>query len=718
MADIRLGIEANADFSQVYAALQKLKAEIASLQAAGGKNLLSNVKTGVANLNQELEETGKFRVHMLDATTAADRLNERIRRNRTSFSDLRMAMSSVNKEGNIFLDLGKKQVAMQEAQAIRVGKTTYVYENLAMSFANSAKAAQANAIAIAAQNKVLKEHALNIINTGKNYQWTGRQLTMGITMPLAMFGAQSAKIFNEVDKNLTRLAKVYGVGLAEPTQQALSQIRKDTLALSMELGKSLGIAATEVTDIAAQFAAAGIQGKELIAATKQAARIVVLGEADKQEAIDATISLQTAYKLNTEDLTEAVNFFNAAQAATSTNMADLINAVPKVGPVIKGLGGTYKDMVAILTALKEGGVPASEAANAIKNSLGRIINPTATAKKELMTFGIDIEKIVNKNAGNLVGTLLELQGGLNKLDDLSKQKAISELFGKYQFARMSAFIENFNSAGTQSQKVMEMMGLSSVQLADIADKQTKKIQQSASGRFKIAVETMKNSLIPFGEFFLKTFTSILEKITGVITALEELPAPVKNFLKIIGGFTALVGPAIMIGGLIGNMAGSILLGVTRLKVFAGAIKQLFTGGGMNGFRTILTGFKDTDLVADAAAKAVDLFNTEISTGTDNAAKVFQAGIEKMILSLQDLSVQAKQTASDLVVTTKSSNAKPPANPAEAYRRLQSASTIMPTHSMAANLQRAITVNNIPFRDPNQSAWDAYQMHLNSGDFRK
>jgi len=77
------------------------------------------------------------------------------------------------------------------------------------------------------------------------------------------------------------------------------------------------------------------------------------------------------------------------------------------------------------------------------------------------------------------------------LPNLQRQQAIAELFGKFQFARMAALMDNFNKTGTQSAKVIEMMGLSAGELADIADKQTKKIQQSASGRFKIAVESLK-----------------------------------------------------------------------------------------------------------------------------------------------------------------------------------------------------------------------------------
>lgn len=655
MSNINLNIVGTGNFTQVEAAIKHLQSSIAQLNAVGvgGGAFNRSLTQSIAQVNALAQAQGLMKVHTTSLATEADRLTSRIAKGKTTFQDFKGAVAGATKANSVYMEVAKKQLAIQNMSAIQVGKTIFGYENLGKAQLSAAAAAQAHATAIAASNAVMRQSMIHVVNWGKNMQWTGRQLTMGLTMPLALFGAQAAKIFNEVDKNLTRLAKVYGVGLAEPTNAALASIRTEIIALSTELGKTLGISAAEVTDIAAQFAAAGLQSEQLVAATKQAARMVILGEADKQEAINATISLQTAYKLNTEELTEAVNFFNAAQAATSTNMADLINAIPRVGPIIKGLGGTYKDMVAILTALKEGGVPAGEAANAIKNSLGRIINPTKAAKDELMKFGIDIEGIVNKNAGNLVATLFELQSGLKGLDSLSRQRAISELFGKYQFARMAAFIENFGAINSQSAKVMEMMGLSAVELANIADSQTKKIQQSASGRFKIAMETLKNTMLPLGERALEMFTKVLEVVTKFFDAVNNLPGPLKDTLKwllIIGG---VVGPLTMLAGLFGNLIGTVGMGIVRLKVFGGALKMLFTTRDATAAKMILGGFKELDPAVTAASKAINIFKDQEVTA-EQAGERFAALLREMtggLISLQDASVAAGVAASSAMVQT-------------------------------------------------------------------
>jgi hypothetical protein len=58
-------------------------------------------------------------------------------------------------------------------------------------------------------NRALLEGSTQLINWGKNTQWAGRQLTVGLTVPLTMFGTAAAKAFREADQELTRLVKVY-----------------------------------------------------------------------------------------------------------------------------------------------------------------------------------------------------------------------------------------------------------------------------------------------------------------------------------------------------------------------------------------------------------------------------------------------------------------------------------------------------------------------------
>ena len=650
MSNIELNVVALGDFKGLEAQLAGLQKQIQATNAqlnSQAATLTTKQMAGLSDaFHQAMMSSNLFTSKLISMSTAAEHLGERIQKTRTNMTDYKNAMKSVADQSNIYNQLGQRQVAMQEAIASTMGNgmaRVYAQHNVDLSKAsiNSKVLTQA----IIAQNAALMQGATKIINWGKNMQWAGRQLTAGLTMPVTLFAGALAKMYNEVDQNLTRLSRVYGVGLEKPTKAMLDSVRKDVIGLSKELGKELGISATEVTDTAAQFAAAGLTGEQLISATKQASRLVVLGETDKQEAIKATIALQTAYKLNTEETTNAVNFFNAAQAATSTSMTDLVEAIPRVGPIIEGLGGSYKDMVAILTALKEGGVPAGEAANAIKNSLGRIINPTKAAQASLKGFGIDINAIVNKNAGNLIGTLTDLQSGLDGLSSLDRQRAISELFGKFQFARMAAFMDNFNKTGSQSAKVVEMMGMSAADLAAIADEQTKKIQQSASGRFKIAVESLKNSLLPLGESALNIFTAVIEKVEKFFNSMQNLPGPVKSFIKIFGGLAIIAGPLIMITGLFGNLIGQFAKAAINARTLGQSILNI--GNGVNPLKTLGSRFSVITEEMIAESNAAKIFGDSMSASVSPINAV-TAALEALIAQMKNLNIVGMSSANAAV----------------------------------------------------------------------
>lgn len=635
MSNLNINVVALGNFGNLQTQLAALSTQIAAvnkqLAATGTALTLPQIRNLASAFDDIMMRSGQFTRETVKMSSAAEQLGERIARNRVTFKDVAGALGNLNKQTNLYNQLGQQQVKMSRSivQGIGGGMAN-VYTATAAGMETATVRAQVMREAVTASNAALKAASTQVINFGKNTQWAGRQLTAGLSMPLVLFGGLMAAEFYKIDQNLTRLARVYGVGLTQATTAQLSVVRGEIMKTSQELARSLGVSAQVTTDLAAELAAAGLTGEQLISSTKQAARITVLGEVDKQEAVKATIALQTAYKLNTSELTDAVNFFNAAQAATSTNMRDLVEAVPKVGPVIKGLGGSYKDLVAILTSMKEGGVPASEAANAIKNSLGRIINPTKAAQERMMAFGINLKEIVSSNAGDLIGMLTELQSKLDGLTDLQRSQAISEIFGKYQFARMTAFFDNFNKAGTQSAKVMQMMGMSSKQLEEVAKRQEELIQQSASGKFQIALQQAQQALLPVGSAFLSAFTDALNLVTKFVDYIDKLPDSAKNFLKFGAAATIIIGPLVMATGLFANFFGTIAKGLVNFRIFATAIRM-----GQNPIRALTESYRVLTPSIVATERAAAVFGTSMGT-VAGASQAATRAITAQITALQNL----------------------------------------------------------------------------------
>ena len=632
MADniITTNITAHADFTSLRAQLAAVTAQLVKLQetTAGTNAKLANQ---IAVMNKSfattLTSTGQFSQHFVSLSSDVDKFGKNLDRGRLKLNDYYNAWSGhTKKTSTLIRDLAKQQVMLQQAIVQPVGKNAQGLMQYNVMVAKGLDEIK-NKMAIARQeaaimNKVMLDGSTGLINWGKNTQWAGRQLTVGLTVPLVMFGAAAQKAFREADAELVRLTKVYG-GLAATSSADLAQVRKDVTATAREIAGSYGVAYKETIALAADLAATGQQGNDLIAATQQTTRLAVLGEVDRQDAMKATLAIQNAFKQSTDELAQSIDFLNAVENQTSTSLADLTEAIPKAGPVIKSLGGDVKDLALYLTAMKEGGVNASEGANAIKSAMASLINPTKVATEQFAGFGIDLKGIVNSNAGDLTATILELQGALDKLNPLDKSRAIEQLFGKFQFARMSALFENLGKSGSQTLQVMDLMKASVTDLAAISERELKMMTESASGQFKRAWASVQADLAGAGEQFLRISTKVLKVVDAIIKFFQKLPEPVKTLLNVLGGFTAIAGPLIMLAGVMGNFIGYVIKGIFHLR-------QLAKGG--SSFKLLTPEI----IAADAAAKGLA---TSFYSDTE-ATIVLSNAVNTLAESFKNLEIKA------------------------------------------------------------------------------
>lgn len=573
-----ISFNANANFSDLIGEIKRANAEIGVLQNQL-QGLGSSSFGSLDILNRQFIEGMKnsrmWSSTFVDVTNETREFGRHLDQGRLKLKDyFREFNTQVKGQRGMIRKLAEEQVRLQrsvltttvgpQGQARNIISTPTGLDGLDPATMKALKSETFKII-----GKSIQGVSTELINLGKNTQWAGRQLTVGLTVPLTMFAASAATAFREVDKQLTRLAKVYGdVGGA--TVGEIAAIRTQTTELAKSLAADLGAPIQDTIGLAADIAATGKTGDDLLKSVAETTRLAVLGEVDRQDAMSATLSLQNAFNLSTQQLSESINFLNAVENQTSTSLDDLVTAIPKAGPVVKSLGGDVKDLALFLTAMKEGGINASEGANALKSGLASIINPTKQTTEVMSSFGINIQNLVNSNAGDLVGTVQALQVALSQLDPLSKSKAIEQLFGKFQFARMSALFDNLGASGSQTLQVMDLMKASTVELANVAQRELSILTESASGKFARQLESFKANMAGIGEGFLGIFSGVLGVLNKLLDGFNKMPDGIKNIMTILGVVVGLAGPLIMLSGVFLNFFG-------YLTKAAGFMGRIFTG---------------------------------------------------------------------------------------------------------------------------------------------
>jgi TP901 family phage tail tape measure protein len=580
MSDVNANISVNIDTSTALAELKSLQRQLALFHSSVAKSSAA-AQLAQGQLQRELlntiNATGKFAGTMVTIKTSTESFTHALETNKLGMRDyFRYAGASTKTFGRLFRNefdtIGKvaeDRVKTMQTQYIKMGRDAsgavkaMAVRPLALDMSNFATQTQMAAQRQALFNQLLKQGSTNLLNFGKNTQWAGRQLMVGFTIPLIAVATQSSKTFMEMETAALKFRKVYGdlFTTQAETQQALKDIQ--------DLSKSFtqyGISAASTVGLAADAAAAGFQGLDLQRQTTQATRLSILGQIEQQQALETTIALQNAFSISSADLADNINFLNAVENQTVLSLDDVTTAIPKVAPVIKQLGGDVKDLAFFLTAMKEGGVNASEGANALKSGLASLINPTNSARKMLSGLGIDIVGIVEKDKGNLKKTVVNFAQALDTLAPLQRAKAIEQMFGKFQFARLSALFSNVTKEGTQASRVLDLANASMEDLANTANKELGITAESAMFKFKKSVEDLKIALQPIGEVFLKTVSPVIDLFTGLLQRFSGLSDGAKKFITVmVIGVGALAPVLLMLVGLFANLVANGMKGALILR---------------------------------------------------------------------------------------------------------------------------------------------------------
>jgi TP901 family phage tail tape measure protein len=615
MADVNANIGVNIDTSDALNQLKNLQRQISQFHQSVAK---SSSAAGIAqrdlqkNFINGVNAIQGFSAELRTVRTSAESFTNSLEKNKFSIQQyFRYAASQTKTFGKNF-SAEFSTIEKVAIERVKTLQTQYVKMGRDAQGAMQAIAIRPTVLnmkdlgtqtAIAAQKQVLfnqlvKQGSTNLLNFGKNTQWAGRQLMVGFTLPLATLGMTAGRVFMDMEKAALKFKKVYGDLFTAPgeTEKALDSIVELGLAYT-----KYGVAVSESLDVAAEAAAAGFQGVDLQNQTTASLKLSVLGQMELQKALQTTIALQNAFRISSADLAGEIDFLNAVENQTVVSLDDITEAVPRVAPVIQALGGDVRDLAFFLAAMKEGGVNAAQGANALKSGLASLINPTERAAEMLGSMGINIRQIVSQNQGDLRGTVIGFARALDTLDPMRRAQAIEQLFGKFQFARISALFDNVIKDGSQASRVLDLAGSSLEDLATLSEKELGVSAASAMNKFRASIEQVKVALAPLGELFLEIATPFIDFATTVLKAFNNLPDGIKKILgtviTVIGG----LGPVLLMTfGLINNGIANMIKFFATVRL--GYLKMTGQAKGIGDETQYMT---QEQLEAAAAAASLD-----------------------------------------------------------------------------------------------------------------
>jgi TP901 family phage tail tape measure protein len=573
MSDVNANIGVHIDTSQALAELKSLQRQLALFHTSvskGSASAAAQQRNMQQNLLNTINATGKFSAQMGVVRTSTESFTNSLEKNKFSMREyFRYAGGATKTFGRLFKaefdTIGKvaeDRVKKLQTQYIKLGRdTSGAMQAISVTPTSLNMKDYGTQVALAAQkqalfNQLMKQGSTNLLNFGKNTQWAGRQLMVGFSIPLAYLGTLAGKTFMDLEAQAIRFKRVYGdmFTTTEQTNKALDDVRQ----LAEQFTK-YGVAVVDTMKMAADAAAMGKTGADLTAQVAQATRLAVLGGVEQGQALETTISITNAFGTAAEDLAKKINFLNAVENQTVVSIEDLTIAIPKAGPVVKQLGGDVEDLAFFLTAMKEGGINASEGANALKSGLAALINPSKKASAMLAGLGVNINAIVEGNQGDVRQTVIDFSKALDTLDPLNRARAIEQLFGKFQFSRLSTLFQNVTKDGTQASKVLGLTTNSVEQLAIMSERELGVLENAVGTKFKAAIQDLKLTLEPIGKTFLEAVTPIAQTVADLLDKFNNLGAGTKKFIVVATTLVGIIGPTLLMTfGLLANGAANII----------------------------------------------------------------------------------------------------------------------------------------------------------------
>lgn len=518
----------------------------------------------------------------------SDQLVQNIQRGKLSIADFWKTFKT-----------GSQEIATQQARLARATAVAGPNGSALMAIPSkkevldSASAIELASRKMAAQREILSGLSTKVVDWGKNVQWAGRQITVGFTMPFAMAMAAAGSYANKIDQDLVNIKKVY-----DGNMQEIDGLAKDTAA---SITRTMGQSADSTLKVMAALAAAGKTGEDLRQVTYESQKLATLGNVDQEQSIKGVIAMQSIWQMSNKELTDSINFLNEVDSKTPTGIKDLIDAIPIAGVQVKQLGGTIQDTTILLAAFKERGIETVEGANAIKTAMNRIIAPTAAAKDLFQKLtGQSLEALVKATGGKPLETLQAIADAIHagNIGLADQQKLITKLVGIYQSSRITGLLTGLNESNGAVAKAKEAAAEGAAAWQASTETRLKQITQSASGQFKIAVESFKTEMQDFGTVALKAGTYLLGVAKGFLGMFNSLPDIIKRPALIGAGIIAIAGPLTMITGLAGNLFGTFMK-------FGLAVTTLFAKvRGKNGFGTMTVEAKALELEQKALSGAM------------------------------------------------------------------------------------------------------------------
>lgn len=291
------------------------------------------------------------------------------------------------------------------------------------------------------------------------------------------------------------------------------------------------------------------------------------------------------------------------------NLGDKMTDVGKnmslkvTAPIVAAGGAAFKMAADMEDAVGATDQIYKKSADAVKDWADQLESYYGIAESEALEYAnmmgtmlVNIGGLTEEEAAKQAATLIELAGDLSAMYGGSTADAVRALTGALK--GNNTMLDNYGMAANDAlikTKALEMgiysgkgeMDLATKQAATLAlimeqsgaaQGQAAREAEGASGAMKSLGKDTKDLAASYGEALLPVITPLISKLADLMKWLSSLSPEMKRVIVVVLGIAAVVGPLLVMTGLMISAIGNIAVGISKLgpiiKGLSGAVGVL------------------------------------------------------------------------------------------------------------------------------------------------
>lgn len=395
--------------------------------------------------------------------------------------------------------------------------------------------------------------------TGGKLQSLGRDLTAGISVPLAAIGGLAIKAAMDFESSFAGVKK---------TVQATDAEFKRMGEQFRNLAKEIPVNVNELNRLGEAAGALGIPKEEIVDFARVMALLGVTTNVTSDQAAESIAKIQNIFNAAGQDTDRFAATLVALGNDGASTESQILEMATRIAGAGNAIGLTQGEVLAFASALSSVGIEAEMGGSAISRVFIEIASAVSKGGDEIAGFAqvagqpiAEFQKLFQEDAASAVNAFITGLGRIKTSggDLIGTLEALG-----FSEIRVRDTLLRTAGAGDLLTRALNLQQTAWRENSALTDEARKRFETFES-KLKTLWNQINDVAIVFGNALLPTLTRVVDKMPALIDFVSRmaekfaaLPAPVQDTAIAIGALAIAAGPLTFVAGTILKAGGAIL----------------------------------------------------------------------------------------------------------------------------------------------------------------